>query len=839
MTYMEEGKPLIFLEPLTETVKKLKETIEASAEAEGIEIYEVESPEEYSQLIPTIGQSLTIASSPKKTAQCIQPLRKFIHKNNVKVLLINSKSIPPKTLEKFRKIGLTEYIQEPVPAKTLEYKVNLILRSLKKAEEAAEMELKSGEEKALAPENNYEDKKEAERNSNGGHLKGKVAKSAAQEDNKDVFDDSTYADYSDGEEIEERGMSLKDLSAHQKQNNQAQGHLKGSVDKNNKEGPSPEINFEEDLFKSLEQQSSKSNKDLGGNLKGQTSPTLDDVEKNKDDFGDDLLKSLDNVKKSSQKSDELGGQLKGSLAPTLEDVEDDETEEDLFKSLDSVKKSSNKADDLGGALQGNVSPTLDDIEDDKDADEDLFASLDKVKKSTNKAGDPGGSLEGSVSPTLDDVDDEKSADEDLFAGLDNVKKSNFNEKKNAPSLKGKIDPTLDDIDDDDDGFDDDLLKTLDELQSNQGIARPGERLSSRGPVNDELIDNEKGLERQQKEGAEAAGARKGAAQEKDNKKSGDEDLFASLDAHSKEKNKRYDNVHNLDLNRGNEEEQDEETRAGGPSIEYEKKGDLGEQTIDYSNLDKQPEYDGGTKEELEIKFAEGDDPQAAKKKEEAERLALELKLQQQQEAKRKQEEANQKEVEAERAKALAEAEAERLRNEQEIEEALGAIFVPDPKDMNFFIEAMNFVIDGDGIKNFTNEYINTFCHGTVVVYNIQNECILGKEDVDDRFDAIKNVLKAKRKPSWNDTTFQSELLYYHIPIIENGKYHNFLLFLTSKDEVARSSENPKRVELCLQVLKGSYLSGEDRASTKVASKKSGSISESVSGFFKGIFGGKK
>ncbi|MFG1484313.1 hypothetical protein ABMA74_15460, partial [Halobacteriovorax sp. HFRX-1_3] len=192
-----------------------------------------------------------------------------------------------------------------------------------------------------------------------------------------------------------------------------------------------------------------------------------------------------------------------------------------------------------------------------------------------------------------------------------------------------------------------------------------------------------------------------------------------------------------------------------------------------------------------------------------------------------------------RAKALAEAEAERLRNEQEIEEALGAIFVPDPKDMNFFIEAMNFVIDGDGIKNFTNEYINTFCHGTVVVYNIQNECILGNEDVDDRFDAIKNVLKAKRKPSWNDTTFQSELLYYHIPIIENGKYHNFLLFLTSKDEIARSSENPKRVELCLQVLKGSYLSGEDRALTKVASKKSGSISESVNGLFKGIFGGKK
>ncbi|WP_412469695.1 MULTISPECIES: cell envelope integrity protein TolA [unclassified Halobacteriovorax] len=838
---MEEGKPLIFLEPLTEAVKKLKESIEASAEAEGIEIYEVESPEEYNQLIPTIGQSLTIACSPKKTAQCIQPLRKFIHKNNVKVLLINSKAVPPKTLEKFRKIGLTEYIQEPVPAKTLEYKVNLILRSLKKAEETAEMEFRSGEDKAALEERNYEDKKEAERNNNGGHLKGNVSKAAPQKANKDVFDDSTYADYSDDDEIKEQGMSLKDLSAHQKQNNQEGGHLKGSLEKNSKADNTPEINFEEDLFKSLEQQSSKSNKDLGGSLKGQVSPTLDDYDEDKDDFDEDLFKSLDSVKKSSQNTGQQSGQLKGSLSPTLDDIEDDDFEDDLFKSLDTVKKSANKADDLGGSLQGKLSPTLDDIEDEKDTDEDLFANLDKVKNATNKSNEKDGSLKGSISATLDNVENEKDTDEDLFASLDNIKKSNLNDSKTSrPNLSGKLTPTQSDTDYSDDDFDDDLLKTLEELQSNKTTSKGRDQQGIQSSSNDELIDNEKGLQGKSKDSADLAMSKNNGSRDNQTNNRDNEDLFASLDAHSKEKNKKYDNVHNLDLNLDNKAENEEVTRPPGPTIEYEKKGDLGEQTIDYSNLDKQPEYEGGSKEELEIKFSESQDVLAAKKREEANRLAEQLKIQQQQEdARKKQEEERKRALEAQQAKALADAEAERLKNEQEIEDALGAIFIPDPKDMNFFIEAMNFVIDGDAVKSFTNEYINTFCIGTVVIYNIQNECILGNEDVDDRFEAIKNVLKAKRKPSWNDTTFQSELLYYHIPIIENGKYHNFILFLTSKGEIARSNENPKRVEQCLQVIKGSYLSGEDRASKKIESKKSSSITESVSGLFKGIFGGKK
>ncbi|EQC43808.1 hypothetical protein M900_1165 [Bacteriovorax sp. Seq25_V] len=111
-------------------MKKLKEVIAETADEDGVEIYEVDDVMEVSQLLPTIGQSLTIFSNPKKCASVLQPNRRAIHKLNSKVILLSAKSIPRKTLDKFSKIGLTECVVEPVPPKTLLYKVKLLLRSI-------------------------------------------------------------------------------------------------------------------------------------------------------------------------------------------------------------------------------------------------------------------------------------------------------------------------------------------------------------------------------------------------------------------------------------------------------------------------------------------------------------------------------------------------------------------------------------------------------------------------------------------------------------------------------------------------------------------------------------
>ena len=127
---MAAKKPLIFVHPLSESLQKLKEVIEEIAEDEKIEIYELDQQAEINQLIPTIGQSLTIFSHPKKCAMTLQPNRKVISKLNSKVILLSKKQIPRKTLDKFSKIGLTECITEPVAPKTLLYKVKLLLRSI-------------------------------------------------------------------------------------------------------------------------------------------------------------------------------------------------------------------------------------------------------------------------------------------------------------------------------------------------------------------------------------------------------------------------------------------------------------------------------------------------------------------------------------------------------------------------------------------------------------------------------------------------------------------------------------------------------------------------------------
>ncbi len=127
---MSAKKPLIFIQPLSESLQKLKDVIEEVAEEEKIEVFEVEDASEVAQLIPTVGQSLSIFGNPKKCAAVLQPNRKVIQKLNSKVILLSKKSMPRKTLDKFSKIGLTECIVEPVAPKTLLYKVRLLLRSI-------------------------------------------------------------------------------------------------------------------------------------------------------------------------------------------------------------------------------------------------------------------------------------------------------------------------------------------------------------------------------------------------------------------------------------------------------------------------------------------------------------------------------------------------------------------------------------------------------------------------------------------------------------------------------------------------------------------------------------
>lgn len=127
---MDGGKPLIFIKPYSKTLEKLVEVLKESSEDQGTEIFEIDDVKEAIQIIPQLGQSLIIGAHPRKTAQILQAAGKLIRRLQSKVLLLTPKPIPRKTVDKFMKVGLTECIVEPIAPKTLQYKVNLLLRSI-------------------------------------------------------------------------------------------------------------------------------------------------------------------------------------------------------------------------------------------------------------------------------------------------------------------------------------------------------------------------------------------------------------------------------------------------------------------------------------------------------------------------------------------------------------------------------------------------------------------------------------------------------------------------------------------------------------------------------------
>lgn len=128
---MENKKPLIIVPPMSEPMIKLKEILEGIAAEENIEIFTVEDAKEFTQLLGSGGQSLVMMSNAKLCATLLQENKSIISKHHTKVILLTPKEIPIKTLEKFRKVGLTESILESTAPKTLLYKVKLQLKSIK------------------------------------------------------------------------------------------------------------------------------------------------------------------------------------------------------------------------------------------------------------------------------------------------------------------------------------------------------------------------------------------------------------------------------------------------------------------------------------------------------------------------------------------------------------------------------------------------------------------------------------------------------------------------------------------------------------------------------------
>lgn len=146
-------KPLVFLLPLSERLQQLKDSVEESAEAENIEIFEVETLDEFNELSPHLGQYLAMCSNPKLCARLLQLNTRNIKRSESKVILLSAKQYPRKTIDRLNKLGLTDFIMENVAAKTLQYKVKLQMRSIKiQEDEEEEVVIKHEEEEGKKEE---------------------------------------------------------------------------------------------------------------------------------------------------------------------------------------------------------------------------------------------------------------------------------------------------------------------------------------------------------------------------------------------------------------------------------------------------------------------------------------------------------------------------------------------------------------------------------------------------------------------------------------------------------------------------------------------------------------
>lgn len=366
---MEGGKPLIFIKPYSKTLEKLVEVLKESSEDQGTEIYEIEDVKEAIQIIPQLGQSLIIGAHPRKTAQILQAAGKLIRKIQSKVLLLTPKPIPRKTIDKFMKVGLTECIIEPIAPKTLQYKVNLLLRSIviKKEEGNYEQNFDSNNDqlsddklvrKQLSANINEEDKNEEVEGSDI------YATDEKDEKKKSTYKEESIAGYYKGaskkqhESIDED----KDDDADKNNSDVIEGYYKNKVAKRDDE-------LEEEIEKKPKKQELDS--DDFEELSKSASLLLEDDETEEEDQA--INEEVKKEKRKSPTSLELEEEAKKKeIKPKKENIEemDDIASHHLDLINDLEDESNDVAPEHAKEVQARKTATTLDLEDEQSEEED-------------------------------------------------------------------------------------------------------------------------------------------------------------------------------------------------------------------------------------------------------------------------------------------------------------------------------------------------------------------------------------------------------------------------------------------------------------------------------------
>lgn len=375
---MEGKKPLIFVYPLSDSLQKLKDIMSETAEENGLEIYEVDAAGEAVQLIPTVGQSLTLFSNPKKCAQILQASKKFMTKMNSKAILLSSKQMPRKTLDKFSKVGLTECIVEPVAPKTLLYKVNFIMRSIvaQSDDEDEEFEVKSldsGEIEAA------DDNKQL-------RLEKGVLEDSIDEDLYDKKKKKKQQLLLESEEEEEEKKKKSNFSEESIETEWKGSVDKGGLDLEDDEGEEQTNYEDEDIETYYKGESKKAGLDLSEEEEEKKERPISELEDSAWDNNAEKSRSLelDEEEEEDNKEirDEIDSYMRGKVgadATTLSLEEEEESE--IEREVEDIENETKKKDKINNELMLDEE---DDLESNKREEEEEEEEEEESNKRRNQ-----------------------------------------------------------------------------------------------------------------------------------------------------------------------------------------------------------------------------------------------------------------------------------------------------------------------------------------------------------------------------------------------------------------------------------------------------------------------
>ncbi|GEM_PF-4454359 len=130
-------KHIIFLYPIHPVIQELKDILEADGT---YDINEVDNANEYRQLVGIIGQSVTITSDIKKIQSTIDSQAQLIKNGISKVIILGKLQGFNSEVHQLRVLGVQEILPETTPLKSLQFKLNLFLKSFEAAAEKKEKE---------------------------------------------------------------------------------------------------------------------------------------------------------------------------------------------------------------------------------------------------------------------------------------------------------------------------------------------------------------------------------------------------------------------------------------------------------------------------------------------------------------------------------------------------------------------------------------------------------------------------------------------------------------------------------------------------------------------------